>query len=246
MNTKNLLFTSLLLSLLTTGCETTSQSSSSSSASSSTSRSSASNIPENRSPASRSSTSPSSGTYPNSTAPYGDPSTNSESTASDSINSEVLSDEESVAVLDAELDDSIAVFDGMILGERAKVRDIEDEYGETDLPGKTGSNEPLFEEGDVSEGGFGDDELTQPGTVPEPPGSTTGSSGTVSGNQKTGGSSGPQGETASTSNGIPDDIPDGSDDDIVARQIREAAMKEKDPVLKKKLWDEYRKYKNGK
>jgi hypothetical protein len=32
-------------------------------------------------------------------------------------------------------------------------------------------------------------------------------------------------------------------DDIVARQLREAAEKETDPELKKKLWEEYRKYK---
>ena len=41
----------------------------------------------------------------------------------------------------------------------------------------------------------------------------------------------------------PADIPSGSDDDVVARQIREAAMNETDPVLREKLWDEYRKYK---
>jgi len=44
----------------------------------------------------------------------------------------------------------------------------------------------------------------------------------------------------------PADVPDGRDDDIVARQIREAAMKETDPELRDKLWDEYRKYKKGK
>ena len=38
----------------------------------------------------------------------------------------------------------------------------------------------------------------------------------------------------------------GSDDDIVARQLREAAEKENDPVLKEKLWQEYKKYKAGK
>ncbi len=32
-------------------------------------------------------------------------------------------------------------------------------------------------------------------------------------------------------------------EDIVARQIREAAEKETDPILKAKLWEEYRKYK---
>ncbi len=35
------------------------------------------------------------------------------------------------------------------------------------------------------------------------------------------------------------------DDDVVARQLREAAEKETDPELKKKLWEEYRKYKEG-
>ena len=41
----------------------------------------------------------------------------------------------------------------------------------------------------------------------------------------------------------PTDIPSGDDDDVVARQLREAAQKERDPVLRDKLWDEYRKYK---
>jgi len=44
---------------------------------------------------------------------------------------------------------------------------------------------------------------------------------------------------------IPDDIPDGSDDDVIARQLREAAEQEQDPELKKKLWQEYKRYKNG-
>lgn len=43
----------------------------------------------------------------------------------------------------------------------------------------------------------------------------------------------------------PEDIPNGSDDDIVARQLREAAEQERDPVLREKLWEEYRRYKAG-
>lgn len=42
---------------------------------------------------------------------------------------------------------------------------------------------------------------------------------------------------------VPPDLADASDDDIIARQLREAAMKEQDPELREKLWDEYRKYK---
>ena len=41
-----------------------------------------------------------------------------------------------------------------------------------------------------------------------------------------------------------EDVGDGSDDDVVARQLREAAETETDPVLKKQLWEEYKKYKN--
>ena len=52
-----------------------------------------------------------------------------------------------------------------------------------------------------------------------------------------GGGSGP--------NTVPADIPDGSDDDIVARQLREAAMNETDPELREKLWQEYRNYKKS-
>ncbi len=35
------------------------------------------------------------------------------------------------------------------------------------------------------------------------------------------------------------------DDDIVARQLKEAAVKETDPKLKEKLWEEYYKYKKN-
>jgi hypothetical protein len=45
---------------------------------------------------------------------------------------------------------------------------------------------------------------------------------------------------------IPKDVADARDDDVVARQLREAAMEETDPVLKEKLWEEYRRYKAGK
>ncbi|MEE8339588.1 MAG: hypothetical protein V3R56_05545 [Xanthomonadales bacterium] len=41
----------------------------------------------------------------------------------------------------------------------------------------------------------------------------------------------------------PAGIPSGSDDDVVARQLREAAMREPDPAIREKLWHEYRKYK---
>ena len=44
---------------------------------------------------------------------------------------------------------------------------------------------------------------------------------------------------------LPPDQPDARDDDVVARQIREAAMAETDPELREQLWEEYRRYKSG-
>ena len=53
-------------------------------------------------------------------------------------------------------------------------------------------------------------------------------------------------EIAATESGpnspIPEDIPDPQGDDIVAQQLREAAIAETDPELKEKLWEEYKKY----
>jgi hypothetical protein len=44
---------------------------------------------------------------------------------------------------------------------------------------------------------------------------------------------------------VPADVGDGKDDDVVARQLREAATQEKDPAIREKLWEEYREYKKG-
>jgi len=41
------------------------------------------------------------------------------------------------------------------------------------------------------------------------------------------------------------EIPDGSDDDVVARRLRKAAEQETDPELKEKLWQEYLNYKKN-
>lgn len=57
--------------------------------------------------------------------------------------------------------------------------------------------------------------------------------------------SGGEGEFKYAGGSVPNDIQNERDDDIVARQLREAATSESDPVLREKLWDEYRKYKRG-
>lgn len=49
--------------------------------------------------------------------------------------------------------------------------------------------------------------------------------------------------TRSGSGKTPDDIPPADNDSVLEAQIRQAAENETDPEIKKKLWDEYRKYK---
>lgn len=52
------------------------------------------------------------------------------------------------------------------------------------------------------------------------------------------------GSQQQSSNGaVPEDIPPADNDGVLEAQIRKAAINEKDPAVKKKLWNEYRKYK---
>ncbi len=44
---------------------------------------------------------------------------------------------------------------------------------------------------------------------------------------------------------VSSELPDARDDDIIARQLREAAMQESDPELREKLWKEFERYKNS-
>ena len=52
-----------------------------------------------------------------------------------------------------------------------------------------------------------------------------------------------QGKTNTNNGMIPEDIPQDDNDSVLEEQIRLAAMNEKDPEKKKRLWNEYRKYK---
>jgi hypothetical protein len=71
---------------------------------------------------------------------------------------------------------------------------------------------------------------------------TSGGQGTSSAGGSTSGTSGGGGASGAPT---PADVGNGSDDDIVARQLREAAESETDPALREKLWNEYRQYKQS-
>jgi len=150
----------------------------------------------------------------------------------------VVTGQERVETLDRDLNNSMGVFDGVILSRRqeAIARTNETGAGQT-VVGNGG--------GDGSSGDSGSS---------APPLLTAGNGAGDPNNNQTAGqlpnaqSDNRPGEYKNQGAGnpnIPADISDGTDDDIVARQLREAAIQEKDPALREKLWDEYRKYKQG-
>lgn len=89
------------------------------------------------------------------------------------------------------------------------------------------------------------------GSLPTGGASGAGGAGGTTGDVATSGAGVPQNRNAppgpgrAGSGAVPGDIPDARDDDIIARQLREAAMQEVDPELKEKLWEEYRRYKKS-
>ena len=152
---------------------------------------------------------------------------------------------ERTATMEGELNSELGEFDELLLREQERVRasaprseagSVASGQGEGDGRGEAGSGETASGETGSGEAGS-DADRGQTGERVE----RGDSAGT--GDQPPTGAGGPGTQTAAKSQ--PADIPDGSDDDVVARQLREAAEKETDPELKKKLWEEYRKYKRG-
>ena len=136
-----------------------------------------------------------------------------------------LTPAEQVAILDARLEKGTGEFDTMILEEQMEQRDTARERskeGQIDsvVSGSgSGSGDGNADAGEYGGGGYS----------------------TGSGMGGVGGGAGAPQNTAKYP--PPKDIPSGNDDDVVARQLREAAMREPDPAVREKLWDEYRKYK---
>ena len=129
--------------------------------------------------------------------------------------------------LDKELDESLVIFEGEILGARQAIIDSAPPPVTNDsIPGNVvlggasvGDDDPVFD----GEMNSAEVEIQQ-GRMPE----------------------GKEVDVASTSaTPIPEDIPNPQGDDIVAQQLREAAIAERDPDLKAKLWEEYKRYRAG-
>jgi len=148
----------------------------------------------------------------------------------DSESARARTSEERKQVKEAAFARSLSEFDEMLLQEKETIR--ENRSGGADAS---------------TAGGGGGDSGSASGAAGASSGNASGreGGGTRAGSAQsqggaTGGTEAPGGDT---SDRVPADIPDAAGDDIVARQLREAAVTEDDPVLRDKLWNEYRKYK---
>jgi hypothetical protein len=144
--------------------------------------------------------------------------------------------------LDAELEAGLGEFDELLLREQERVRASAPRSGRdgaaaggdggsgSGQAGSAGDSGLAGAAGSAATGSAGSEAQQGQDAAGRPPGAGAGGEGAVR-------RSGAQGQ--------PPGIPDGSDDDVVARQLREAAEQEADPELQKKLWEEYRRYKQG-
>jgi hypothetical protein len=159
-------------------------------------------------------------------------------------------DGQSVEDLDQALDDSLDGFDDAVGGSGKSTSEIDILSPSGSSGMENNSDEPLFEE--ATEGGMAEANAELEKRAAEGSGEGSAEDGGTEGAQTESGEN--QGQPGTGSAGaegakgealpIPDDIDDGQGDDIVERQIRDAAMKETDPVLRERLWDEYRRIKN--
>ena len=152
---------------------------------------------------------------------------------------------QSLEDLDQALDDSLEGFDDTVGSQGATGAEI-------DILSPTGggggmqvdSDTPLFEEGGIGTMAEANAEIeSRAAEGRQSEASEPGASDAIAIE------GGPVGATTAGSESgdtvpIPEDIGDGQGDDIVLRQIRNAAINESDPVLREKLWDEYRRMKN--
>lgn len=134
---------------------------------------------------------------------------------------------EQVAILDGQLRRSTDEFDGMIREEQARQREASRSRSTSEAASGAAGNS-----GDLE---------TYGGRNPYD--STGVSDGSIGGGMGGTVARAPTAPDNPAIYEIPEDIPEGNDDDVVARQLREAAMREPDPAVREKLWNEYRKYK---
>ncbi len=180
-----------------------------------------------------------------------------ESNLEDGADTPPPSSAEQVAALDQSLAEALGSFDEMLLAEEARLSrrlPRQRESGGSLNGSRPGRGNGSGQGGSSGGAGQTGQNSGQDGTGSgEQESGQNGTAGHGSGGSKTGRSREAAQETnqSGAGTGTPRDNQDTMStiesgyDDIVARQLREAAEKETDPELKEKLWEEYRKYKQG-
>jgi len=177
---------------------------------------------------------------------------------------------EKTASMDKQLFAALADFDELLLKEEEKVSarvPSQREAGSASQNGTSGSGGAYGETGSAGQNGTSGGASGETGESGQGSGDQDGSGTTSADAGESSSSSAQSGQTAQggTTSGAHSNVgagnadidhsaygapggklPPPQDDDIVARQLREAAEKETDPELKKKLWEEYWKYKGVK
>lgn len=148
--------------------------------------------------------------------------------------------EERRAGLEGKLDESLREFDGLILKEQELLEERREETADGGGANGGGIAGYGYDAGDGADAESREEPARMAGgtggSPDAPPDSTSEESGAIAGSDP---------EATDDNGRVPPDVGDGRDDDIVARQLREAAMEEDDPELRERLWDEYRAYKNS-
>jgi hypothetical protein len=155
-------------------------------------------------------------------------------------------DDERTAEITDQFYDSLGEFDEKLLTEQDRVKSQKPRVESQSASAGAAGGGDAGGESNGSDGGQG----SESGAMSEENSSEESGQEQSQGNESAAGTNVPTGGARGNSSpagnsNIPDDIPDGSDDDVIARQLREAAEKETDPELQKKLWEEYRRYKSG-
>jgi len=133
--------------------------------------------------------------------------------------------------LGKELDESIGGFDEVLMEEQQEVSSVgrnTEGFGGGGASGSGGGGGGGISLGEQAEGAMG-----QGGS---------GGGGGASGQGQVGKSPVESMSAEEVARRTPDDIEVLIDDDIIAKQLREAALVEEDPELRERLWEEYRKY----
>ena len=170
--------------------------------------------------------------------------------------------------LDSQLDDALGDFDETMSGSSAAnsngggEQEIDILNPMTSGGASSENDEPLYDDGGLEGSGGQDGESGaienegiaqraaqgadsgsqsdgQQGSASSSEGGASGAS-SADGQQSGSNSAGTAGDAAGSVIPVPEDVGDGRNDDIVLRQIREAALNEKDSVLRERLWEEYR------